>query len=100
VPRARILVDPGIGFGKTEAQNLALLSRLSLFHGLGCGILLGVSRKGLIGRLGAEPEPARRGPGSAAIGLWAVAQGIQVLRVHDMAMHRQALALWQALAAR
>jgi dihydropteroate synthase len=100
VPRARIMVDPGIGFGKTEAQNMALLARLSLFHGLGCGILLGVSRKGFIGRLAAEPVAARRGPGSAAIGLWAVTQGIQMLRVHDMATHRQALTVWQALAAR
>ncbi|NKX43893.1 dihydropteroate synthase [Roseicyclus persicicus] len=100
VPRARILVDPGIGFGKTLEQNMALLSRIGLFHGLGCGILLGVSRKGMIGRLADEPVAARRGPGSAAIGLWAVAQGVQMLRVHDMDMHRQALALWQALVAR
>ena len=98
VPRARIWVDPGIGFGKTLAQNLALLERISLFHGLGCGILLGVSRKGLIGTLSGEAVAARRGPGSAAIGLWAVQQGIQMLRVHDIALHKQALALWQALA--
>jgi dihydropteroate synthase len=100
VPRARITVDPGIGFGKTLEQNLALLRRLSLFHGLGCGIVLGVSRKGMIGTIAGEPVAARRGPGSAAIGLWGVAQGIQMLRVHDMALHKQALMLWQALAGR
>ncbi len=99
VARARIMVDPGIGFGKTLDQNLALLRRLSLFHGLGCGVLLGVSRKGLIGALSGEGDAARRGPGSAAIGLWAVAQGIQMLRVHDISLHKQALALWQPLAA-
>lgn len=98
VPRARIMVDPGIGFGKTLEQNLAILRRLSLFHGLGCGVLLGASRKGMIGTIAGEPVAARRGPGSAAIGLWGVAQGMQMLRVHDMKTHQQALALWQALA--
>jgi dihydropteroate synthase len=98
VARAQIMIDPGIGFGKTLAHNLALLERLSLFHGLGCGVLLGVSRKGMIGTISGETVAANRGPGSAAIGLWAVQQGIQMLRVHDMAQHKQALALWQALA--
>ncbi|MBF9047555.1 dihydropteroate synthase [Rhodobacterales bacterium LSUCC0031] len=99
VPRARIMIDPGIGFGKTLAQNKALLARIGLFHGLGCAILLGVSRKGMIGTISGEATAAKRGPGSAAIGLWAVQQGIQMLRVHDVALHQQALALWQALAA-
>jgi dihydropteroate synthase len=99
VPRSRIMVDPGIGFGKTLDHNIALIRRLSLFHGLGCGVVLGVSRKGMIGAIAGEPDPARRGPGSAAIGLWGVAQGMQMLRVHDMGMHKQALALWQALTA-
>ena len=99
VPRARIMVDPGIGFGKTLDQNLALIRRVGLFHALGCGVLLGASRKGMIGTLSGEREAARRGPGSAAIGLWAVQQGIQMLRVHDMGIHKQALDLWQALAA-
>lgn len=96
IARDRIIVDPGIGFGKTEAQNLALIARVSLFHGLGCAILLGVSRKGLIGRIGEEPQADRRGPGSAGVGLWALGQGVQLLRVHDMALHKQAIALWWA----
>jgi len=96
--RDRIMVDPGIGFGKTQAQNLALLKRISLFHGLGCGILLGVSRKGMIGKISGETEATARSPGSAALGLWAVSQGVQMLRVHDINMHKQALALWQAVA--
>ena len=99
VDRSRILVDPGIGFGKTLDQNLALIRRVGLFHALGCAVLLGVSRKGMIGTLSGETQADRRGPGSAAIGLWAVQQGIQVLRVHDMGIHRQALDLWQAVAA-
>ena len=96
VPRARILVDPGIGFGKTQAQNLALIQRIALFHSLGCAILLGVSRKGFIGTIGAEPQADKRGPGSAGVGLWALGQGVQVLRVHDIGFHKQAIELWRA----
>lgn len=92
----KIIVDPGIGFGKTQAQNLALIQRVSLFHSLGCAILLGVSRKGFIGTIGAEPRADKRGPGSAGIGLWAAGQGVQLLRVHDIEMHSQAVALWRA----
>ncbi len=97
IARARILVDPGIGFGKTQAHNLALLARLSLFHALGCPILLGVSRKRFIGTIGQAPEPRARMPGSVAVALAGVAQGAQVIRVHDVAETRQALALWQAV---
>ena len=97
VPRARILADPGLGFGKTQAHNLALLKNISVFHGLGCPILLGVSRKGFIGRIGEEPVAARRAPGSIAVGLAALAQGVQLLRVHDVRETVQALRLWQAV---
>ncbi|UWQ94423.1 dihydropteroate synthase [Rhodobacteraceae bacterium M385] len=96
VARDRIIVDPGIGFGKTQPQNLALIQRVSLFHSLGCAILLGVSRKGFIGTIAAQPQADRRGPGSAGIGLWAVGQGVQILRVHDIEMHTQMIALWRA----
>ena len=97
LPRDRIIVDPGIGFGKTQAHNLALLNGLALFHGLGCAILLGASRKGFIGRIGAEPEPAKRASGSVAVALAGLAQGIQIIRVHDVAETRQAFALWHAI---
>jgi dihydropteroate synthase len=93
---AQIIVDPGIGFGKTQIHNLALLARISVFHGLGCPILLGASRKRFVGTIGNAPEAVDRGPGSAAIGLHALAQGVQVLRVHDIELHKQAIALWQA----
>ena len=101
IDRRRILLDPGIGFGKTQAHNLALLRRIGLFHGLGCGLLLGVSRKRFIGRLGAGAEadlPAdARDPGSVALALAAWGQGVQVMRVHDAASHAQALRLWRTV---
>jgi dihydropteroate synthase len=97
VPRARLLVDPGIGFGKTVAHNLALVRGLSILHGLGCAVLFGASRKRFIGVIGDTPEPAARAPGSIAVALEALRQGAQVIRVHDAAETRQALALWAAL---
>lgn len=95
--RELILVDPGIGFGKTEDHNLTLLRNLSLFHGLGCPILLGVSRKGFIGQIGREPRKDARAPGSIAVALAGLSQGVQVLRVHDVAETAQALRLWAAV---
>ncbi|OED47113.1 dihydropteroate synthase [Rhodobacteraceae bacterium (ex Bugula neritina AB1)] len=97
VVREQIVVDPGIGFGKTQAHNLTLLRNLSLFHGLGCPVLLGVSRKKFIGTIGKEPRADARAPGSVAVGLAALAQGVQFLRVHDVAETVQALRLWQAV---
>ena len=97
IPRSALIVDPGIGFGKTLEHNLALLRGLSLFHGLGCALLLGVSRKRFIGTLGAEPEAARRAPGSIAAALWGVGQGAQIIRAHDIRETAQALAVWRAL---
>ena len=97
IPRARILVDPGIGFGKTAAHNLALIDGLAAFHDLGCAILLGVSRKRFIGALGGAPNPADRMPGSLAAALQGLRRGAQVLRVHDVAETRQAVALWSAI---
>jgi dihydropteroate synthase len=97
IPRARIAVDPGIGFGKTVEHNLALLRGLSLLHGLGCPILLGASRKRFIGSIGGAADPQARMPGSVAVALAGVAQGVQMIRVHDVAETRQALRLWQAV---
>ncbi|MEM6620390.1 MAG: dihydropteroate synthase [Pseudomonadota bacterium] len=97
VAPGQIVLDPGIGFGKTQGHNMALCAGLSLFHGLGCPVMLGVSRKGFIGVIGDAPIAADRAPGSVALALDAVRQGVHILRVHDVAAHRQALALWQAL---
>ncbi|HET9068025.1 MAG TPA: dihydropteroate synthase [Amaricoccus sp.] len=97
VARAAILVDPGIGFGKTVAHNLTLVRSLAMLHGLGCGLLFGASRKRFIGTLGAAPVAAERVAGSIAVALEALRQGAQVLRVHDVKETRQAVALWSAL---
>ncbi|WP_417279429.1 dihydropteroate synthase [Celeribacter sp.] len=97
ISRAQILVDPGIGFGKTVEHNLALLERISLFHALGCGILLGVSRKGFIGKIGKAPVAQDRAPGTLAVTMAALGQGVQIHRVHDFKEAKQALALWQAV---
>lgn len=96
IPRERIIIDPGIGFGKTLAHNLTLLRNLSLFHGLGCPILLGASRKRFIGMISGVEEASARLHGSIAVALAGVAQGVQMLRVHDVAETAQALALWRA----
>jgi dihydropteroate synthase len=96
IARSRIVVDPGIGFGKTLGHNLDVLARVSLFHALGVPVLVGASRKRFIGTIAGVPEPADRMPGSVAVALAAVAQGIQILRVHDVGETKQALALWQA----
>jgi len=98
IARSRIVVDPGIGFGKTPEHNLALIRRLSLFHGLGCAVMLGVSRKRFIGTLSRVEEAAARVHGSVAAGLAGLAQGVQILRVHDVAETRQALEVWHAIA--
>ncbi len=96
IPRARIAVDPGFGFGKTPAHNMALVNRLALFQGLGCPVLLGLSRKSTLARL-SRGEPAdRRLPGSLAGALAGAQRGAQILRVHDVAETAQALAVWRA----
>lgn len=97
IDRAGIAVDPGIGFGKTAAHNLALIRGLSLLHGLGLPILLGASRKRFIGSIGQAEAPSARMPGSLAVAVAGFAQGAQLTRVHDAAEARQALRLWQAL---
>jgi dihydropteroate synthase len=93
---ARIAADPGLGFGKTLAHNLALLAHTSLFHGLGVPLLIGGSRKRFIRGVSGGEEPKSREPGSQAVAIAAAAQGAQILRVHDVAGSRQALAVWRA----
>ena len=97
IARDRIVIDPGIGFGKTAGHNLALIRQLSLFHGLGCPILMGASRKRFIGTISGADDPQARLPGSLAVALASVAQGAQILRVHDVGETRAALALWRAV---
>ena len=94
--RRQVVADPGIGFGKTIEHNLALLAGIGLFHGLGVPILLGVSRKRLIGTISGEANPKKRAPGSIGAALAGALQGVQILRVHDVGETRQALDVWQA----
>jgi dihydropteroate synthase len=99
IPRDSIAIDPGIGFGKLVPHNLELLAAIGAFHALGCAIVLGVSRKSTIARLSRGEPPEARLPGSLAAALSAVQQGVQILRVHDVAETRQALAIWRAIMA-
>jgi dihydropteroate synthase len=95
--RSRVLIDPGIGFGKTLAHNLALLQDLALLRATACGVLLGVSRKSVIGTLAGTAGTGDRLAGSLAAGLDGVRRGADVLRVHDVAETVQALRLLRAL---
>jgi dihydropteroate synthase len=96
VELSRIAADPGLGFGKTLAHNLALLANTSIFHGLGVPLLIGASRKRFIQGVAGGEQPKSREPGSYAAAVAAAAQGAQILRVHDVAGTRQALAVWRA----
>ncbi|MEM7524058.1 MAG: dihydropteroate synthase [Pseudomonadota bacterium] len=98
VPKEKIVIDPGVGFGKTMAHNLALISGLAAFQGLGCAVMLGASRKRFIGTLSGQADPAARGPGSIGAAIAAAGQAAQILRVHDVAMTREALDVWSAAA--
>ncbi len=97
VDRTRILVDPGIGFGKSLGDNLALVNGLALFHGLGCAVLLGASRKRIIGALSNEAAADRRLGGSVALALAGIDRGAQIVRVHDVAETVQAIRVWRGL---
>jgi dihydropteroate synthase len=97
VDKRRVLVDPGFGFGKTLEHNLALLRALDRFRDLAAGVFVGVSRKAMIGALTGRSTGADRAAGSAAAALVAVQRGAMVVRVHDVAATRDALAVWQAV---
>ena len=98
IPRDRIAVDPGFGFGKTAAHNLALVNFAAMFHGLGVPVLIGVSRKSSIAAISNGEGPDHRLAGSLGLAMATVAQGCQLLRVHDVAETRQAIAIQMALA--
>ena len=97
IAREQILVDPGIGFGKTVQHNLQLINGLALLHGLGCAIMLGASRKRFIGALSGEAPADQRLGGSVALALKGADQGAQLLRVHDVAETVQAVRIWRGL---
>jgi dihydropteroate synthase len=99
IRREAIIIDPGIGFAKIGLQNVDLLRDLGPLRAMGFPLLAGLSRKGFIGTLSGEPVAARRLGGSIAAALFALNQGAQILRVHDVAETVQAVRVWQALAA-
>ena len=96
IPRSHIAIDPGIGFGKTFTQNLALMAGLTLFHGLGVPLLVGLSRKGFVGAVTGEKPAAARLHGSVGGAMQAAQQGAHILRVHDVKATRAALSMFTA----
>lgn len=94
---AKIIVDPGIGFGKGVSDNLALVNGLALFHTLGCPLLFAASRKRMIGALDNEAPAEQRLGGTVALHYQAVSHGAQLIRVHDVVENRQALRVWRGL---
>ncbi len=99
IPLDKLCVDPGIGFGKTLDHNLQILARLALYHGLGVPICLGVSRKSFIAKLLPGTSTEHRLAGSLAAALVGLQQGVQLLRVHDVAETAQAVTVWRAASA-
>jgi dihydropteroate synthase len=97
ISRDKILLDPGLGFGKSVAENLLLLNALPLFHALGQPLVVGASRKRMIGALSNEAPPHQRLGGSVALAFKAMDAGVQVLRVHDVAETVQAVRVWRGL---
>lgn len=97
IPRSRLLVDPGFGFGKTLAHNLALLSRLSTFGRLEVPVLIGISRKSMLGQVTGRPVEERLAA-SVAAAILAAQRGASIIRVHDVAETVDALKILQAVA--
>ncbi len=97
ISRDNILIDPGIGFGKSLAENLAIINNLSIYHAIGCSILFGASRKRLIGALSNEAGVDARLGGSVFLAMKAVEQGAHILRVHDVPETVQAVQVWRGL---
>jgi dihydropteroate synthase len=97
IQQHRIIVDPGLGFAKRGRHNLAVLRSLALYHGLGCPVLLGASRKSLGSEVERSLAPRDRLPTSLAAAMHGLNQGVQILRVHDVAETRRVVDLWHQL---
>ena len=97
IAAGKIVLDPGIGFGKTLAENLALMNALPLFHALGHPLLAGASRKRMIGALSGEAPAHRRLGGSITLALKAMEAGAHILRVHDVPETVQAVRVWRGM---
>ena len=97
ISRDHIIADVGIGFGKNKGHNLTLIKNISLFHGLGVPLLLGVSRKSIISNVARVEKMSDRVHGSISLAISALGQGVQLFRVHDVAETKQAFDLWVAV---
>jgi dihydropteroate synthase len=95
IERARICLDPGIGFGKNTQHNIALMANCRVFHELGCPLLVGHSRKRFLGKLIGDDDRSR-GNATVSAALSLAVQGVQVVRVHDVRLVREALAVFEA----
>ena len=95
VGSGQIVVDPGFGFGKKLEHNVSLLTKLTKFRELGCPILVGLSRKSMLGLITEKQDPADRLGSSVAAAIFAVGQGADIVRVHDVNETRDALVAWQ-----
>jgi dihydropteroate synthase len=95
--REKIIIDPGLGFGKSLADNLALMNNIAMFHALGQPLLIGASRKRMIGALSKEAPVGQRLGGSIAFAHYAIQQGSQIVRVHDVPETVQALQVWRGM---
>ncbi|MCG8458579.1 MAG: dihydropteroate synthase [Holophagales bacterium] len=96
IPPSRVLLDPGIGFGKAIGHNLSLLRHLRAIRALGCPLLVGASRKSFISSIH-QATPTERLPGSLAALAWAASAEAEIVRVHDVAESRQFLGVWSAI---
>ena len=94
IAKEKIIIDPGIGFGKTVDHNLQVLNHIGLFHGLGVPILIGVSRKSFIGKICGEETAANRVYGSISAAQYCLDRGVQIIRVHDVKETKQAISIW------
>ena len=97
IDRKMIIIDPGIGFGKTLENNLSILKNINKFHDLGCAVLLGASRKSFIEKVCPDTPTDQRLAGSIAVALIGLEQGVQLFRVHDVTETKQAFAVHQAI---
>ncbi len=95
--REKIIVDPGLGFGKSLSDNLALMNNIALFHALGQPLLIGASRKRMIGALSKEAPVGQRLGGSITFAHHAIQQGAQIVRVHDVPETVQAAQVWRGM---
>ena len=92
-----IILDPGIGFGKNLKHNITILNQVSIFHSLGFPIMLGISRKRFIKDLVGNNDSKERIGGTVSSSIWAMTQGIQILRIHDVNEVNQAIKIFKSL---